>query len=147
MSKKKESSLKIMLGDLGAWLSRSLLVRSGVGAAVGAGIVIGLMEIGSIWRDVETQRERLISYEESHKADMERINEKNAAQDEKLAEYRETQVKILANLEQQGKTLTRLETKVDSMDAFLRAFLLKSNGSASLDEEGSAENVPARMSI
>lgn len=135
MSTKKESSLKIMLGDLGAWLARSLLVRSGVGAAVGAGIVIGLMEIGSIWRDVETQRERLISYEESHKADMHRVNEKNAAQDEKLAEYRETQVKIL------------VETKVDRMDAFLRAFLLNTNDSASLDEEGSAENVPARMSI
>ena len=166
MGERKESSRNITLSGVIMWL-----VKSGVGAAAGAAIVIALMGIGSTWRDVALQREHLSAHEESHKAEMERIDEKNAAQDKNheeshkaemerideknaaqdknLADYGKTQAKILAGLERNEKALTRLENKVDKMDDFLRDFLRgfmqDSRNSASLDEEGPAKNVSASL--
>ena len=85
----RESSEKIKMSSVIAWL-----VRSGVGATAGASITIALMGLGSIFGDVVMQRQRLSAHEETQQADMKRIDEKNAAQDEQLAEHGET----LANL-------------------------------------------------
>ena len=98
--------------------------------------------------------ERNAAQDEKRSADMLRIAERNAAQDEKLAEQKETQVRILAILEQHGrelkrleeqneKALTRLENKVDKMDEFLRG----GKKSASLDEEGPTQNVSASLCL
>ena len=166
MGERKESSRNITLSGVIIWL-----VKSGVGAAAGAAIVIALMGIGSTWRDVALQREHLSAHEESHEAEMERIDEKNAAQDGRLADHEETQARILTILERNEKALTRLEeqyerleakteksmtrleNKVDRMDGFLRDFLQgfmqrfmqDSENSASLDEEGPAKNVSASL--
>ena len=185
MSERKEPSRNITLRGVIAWL-----VRSGVASGVAVGIFYAIMQVGVIYRDVTLQREQLSAHEESQRADMvriaernaaqdeklakysvriaernaaqdeklakylERIAERNAAQDEKLAEHKETQVRILAILEQQGRelkrldeqnqqALTRLENKVDRMDDFLRNFLRDGKDSAGLDEEASARNVSA----
>ena len=153
MSERKEPSRNITLRGVIAWL-----VRSGVASGVAVGIVYAIMQVGVIYRDVTLQREQLSAHEESQRADMVRIAEKNAAQDEKLAEHKETQVRILAILEQQGrelkrldeqnqKALVRLENKVDRMDDFLRNFLRDGKDSAGLDEEASARNVSASPCI
>ena len=81
----RESSEKIKMSSVIAWL-----VRSGVGATAGASITIALMGLGSIFGDVVMQRQRLSAHEETQQADMKRIDEKNAAQDEQLAEHGET---------------------------------------------------------
>lgn len=138
MNNEEKSSWKITLLGVGA-----ALLRSGVAA----GIVAALISIGSIWRDVSLQREQLSAHEESQTADVERMDEKNDAQDEKIADHGETLAKVLVILEQNEKTLTRLETKVDRMDTFLRDFLREGKGSVRLDEEGSEKNVPTSLSI
>lgn len=138
MNNEEKPSWKITLLGVGA-----ALLRSGVAA----GIVAALISIGSIWRDVSLQREQLSAHEESQTADVERMDEKNDAQDEKIADHGETLAKVLVILEQNEKTLTRLETKVDRMDTFLRDFLREGKGSVRLDEEGSENNVPTSLSI
>ena len=207
MGERKGPSRNITLRGVVAWL-----VRSGVASGVAVGIVHAIMQVGAVYRDVTLQREQLNAHEESQRADMvriaernaaqdeklakysvriaernaaqdeklakysvriaernaaqdenlakylERIAERNAAQDEKLAEHKETQVRILAILEQQGrelkrldeqnrKALVRLENKVDRMDDFLRNFLRDGKDSAGLDEEASARNVSASPCI
>ena len=185
MDERKESSWNTTLLGVVAWL-----VRSGVYA----GIVSAFVHVGITYQNVASQREQLRAHEQDQKTDMERIDAKNAAQneksaaqdvknvaqderiaaqgariaaqdaknaaqDERLAELKETQVKILAVLEEQGRTLARLEeqngkalmrletklgtleNKVDRMDDFLRG----GENSAGLDEEGSAANVSARL--
>lgn len=138
MNNEEKPSWKITLLGVGA-----ALLRSGVAA----GIVAALISIGSIWRDVSLQREQLGEHVESQTADVERMDEKNDAQDEKIADHGETLAKVLVILEQNEKTLTRLETKVDRMDTFLRDFLREGKGSVRLDEEGSENNVPTSLSI
>lgn len=138
MNNEEKPSWKITLLGVGA-----ALLRSGVAA----GIVAALISIGSIWRDVSLQREQLGAHEESQTTDVERMDEKNDAQDEKIADHGETLAKVLVILEQNEKTLTRLETKVDRMDTFLRDFLREGKGSVRLDEEGSENNVPTSLSI
>ena len=138
MNNEEKPSWKITLLGVGA-----ALLRSGVAA----GIVAALISIGSIWRDVSLQREQLGAHVESQTADVERMDEKNDAQDEKIADHGETLAKVLVILEQNEKTLTRLETKVDRMDTFLRDFLREGKGSVRLDEEGSENNVPTSLSI
>ena len=161
MNEGKEPSRNITLLGVVAWI-----VRSGAFA----GIVVAIVYVGMTYQNVLSQKEQMRAHEQDQKADVERIHAKNAAQDEKLAEQKETQVKLLMILEQHGRALARLEernekalarleeqtgkalvrlenkvdkleNKVDRMDDFLRG----GENSAGLDEEGSAANVSARL--
>ena len=154
MDEGKKPLRNITLFGVVAWLFKS---------GVYAGIVSVFVYVGITYQNVASQREQLRAHEQDQNADMERIDAKNAAQDERLAELKETQVRLLTILEQQGRTLarleeqnkealtrleeqnkealTRLENKVDRMDDFLRG----GENSADLNEEGSAANVSARL--
>ena len=136
MSAEKKPSWKTMLVSVAVWL-----FRSGVGVAVAAALFFGIMEIGSMRESMRWQEKNLSAHEESQKADIKRIDEKNAAQDEKLAEHRETLATIPVILERTEKSLTRLENKVDTL------LLRDSKGSAGAENEGSAKNVSTSISI
>ena len=194
MDARKESSWNTTLLGAVAWIGRSCAY---------AGIVFALVYVGMTVQNVASQREQLRAHEQNQKTDMERIDAKNAAQneknavqderiaaqdariavqdaknaaqDERLAELKETQVKILAVLEQQGRTLARLEERNEKALARLENkfdtltnrvdklanrvdrlankvgrmddFLRGGENSASLDKEGSAKNISASLRI
>ena len=139
MSTEKEPSREITMTRALVWA-----VRNGVGGALAFAVMYGIMEIGAMRSSVISQGERQAAYEESHKADMARIDAQNYAQNEKLAEHGKALATIQvilerneAALERNEAALTRLEKKVDRMDIFLRG----DKDSASMDGEVSAKNV------
>lgn len=145
MSSEKKSSEKTTLRKVAMWL-----FKSGVGGALAAGIFFGILEIGSIRANLFWQGERQSAHEESQKADIMRIDAKNAAQDAKnaaqdakSAENGEIIAKTLAILERNEKTLMQLVEKVYEMDTFLRS----RKDSAGIDKEGSAKNVSSNLPI
>ena len=159
MSPEKKSSEKTTLRKVAMWL-----FKSGVGGALAAGIFFGILEIGSIRANLFWQGERQSAHEESQKADIMRIDAKNAAQDAKnaaqdaknaaqdaknaaqdakSAENGEVIAKTLAILERNEKTLMQLVEKVYEMDTFLRS----RKDSVGIDKEGSANNVSSNLPI
>lgn len=138
MSSEKNSSEKTTLRKVAMWL-----FKSGVGGALAAGIFFGILEIGSIRANLLWQGERQSAHEESQKADIMRIDAKNAAQDAKSAENGEVIAKTLAILERNEKTLMQLVEKVYEMDTFLRS----RKDSVGIDKEGSAKNVSSNLPI
>ena len=131
MSARKKPSWKTILGSVGV-----CALRSGVGGALLIGLIYGVMEIGALREKARWQEKNLSAHEESHKASMERIDEKNAAQDEKLTEHGETLATIPVILERTEKSLTRLENKLDTLENKVDILLLRdSKGSASLENE------------
>ena len=145
MSSEKKSSEKTTLRKVAMWL-----FKSGVGGALAAGIFFGILEIGSIRANLFWQGERQSAHEESQKADIMRIDAKNAAQDAKnaaqdakSAENGEVIAKTLAILERNEKTLMQLVEKVYEMDTFLRS----RKDSVGIDKEGSANNVSSNLPI
>ena len=196
MDERKESSWNTTLLGVVAWIGRSIAYAGIVSALIYVGVAYQYLasqreQVRAHEQDQKTDKERIhaknAAQNEKNVAQEERIaaqgariaaqderiaaqDAKNAAQDERLAELKETQVTILAVLEQQGRTLARLEernekalarleeqngkalmrletklgkleNKVDRMDDFLRG----GENSASLDEEGSAATVSARL--
>ena len=160
MSMEEGTSKKITMARASLWA-----IKNGVGAALAIAVAQGFMEIGAIRSSVISQGERQAAYEESHKADMGRIDAKidtkNSAQNEKLSEHgqalatipvilkrneaaltllrEQTERSLTLFREQTERALTRLEEKVDRMDIFLRG----DKDSVSMDGKGSTKNVSA----
>ena len=142
MSAEKESSEKITLVGVIIWL-----FKSGAWAVLAVAIFGGIFGIGSIWSDARWQGERQAAQEETHKADMERLDAKNGIQDEKLAEIpvilERNETVLTLFKEQTENTLTQLVEKVNGIDTFLRV----SRDSVGMDGKGSEKNVFTGVSM
>lgn len=108
-----------------------------LGFSVGGGIAMfnAFIAFGEMKSDVRHQGERLASFDER----LASFDEKLASFDEKLASFNEK----LTNF---GISQGRMEGNMEMIVRFLTKDE-RSDDSAKLDEEGSAENVPAGMSM
>ena len=140
MDPRKEPSRNITLRGVVVWLA-----RSGVASGVAVGIVYSLMQVGAVYRDVTLQREQLSAHEESQKADMLRIAERNAAQDEKRsADMLRIAERNAAQDEKLAKYLEQIAERNAAQDEKLEGYLeqiAKKNAAQDEKLEGYLEQI------